>query len=243
VIFKRETGIKLFIPCFLDQCAPQVASAVAGLLARLEVPWEYPENQTCCGQFAWTAGDSATARRLMRHFLRVFAGAETILCPSAACTYLVRHCYPQLAEGFEEQRAVADLASRIMELGEWLAGWGPLPWTPRFEGSLVLHQSCKARQLGVLPQAREVLSRVQGLKLLTISPYYTCCGFGGTFSRQHPDLSRDMGEAYLAAVTATGAGGLVSLDYSCLIHLQGLGVAPAQILSFYHLAEILAMSG
>ena len=132
---------------------------------RLGVAWEYPEDQTCCGQFAWTAGDPATARRLMRHFLRVFAGAETILCPSASCTYMVRHCYPQLAEGLREQRAVAALASRVMELGEWLAGWGPLPWTPGFEGSLVLHQSCKARQLGVLACAREVLSRVQGLEV------------------------------------------------------------------------------
>ena len=236
-------GIKLFIPCFLDQCAPQVARAVAGLLDRLKVAWDYPEDQTCCGQFAWTVGDVSTARRLMRHFLRVFAGAGTILCPSASCTYLVRQCYPQLAEGLEEQRAVAALASRIMELGEWLAGWGPLPWTPRFEASLVLHQSCKARQLGVLPQAREVLSRIQGLELLTISPYYSCCGFGGTFSLQHPGLSRDMGEAYLAAVAATGATGLVSLDYSCLLHLQGLNVAPARDLKFYHLAEILAMSG
>ena len=236
-------GIKLFIPCFLDQCAPQVASAVAGLLARLGVAGEYPVDQTCCGQFAWTAGDSATARRLMRHFLRVFAGAETILCPSASCTYLVRHCYPQLAEGRREQLAVAALASRVMELSEWLAGLGPLPWTPKFEGSLVLHQSCKARQLKVLAGAREVLSRVQGLKVLTISPYYTCCGFGGTFSLQHPGLSRDIGEAYLAAVTTTGAGGLVSLDYSCLLHLQGLGVPAARNLRFYHLAEILAMSG
>jgi L-lactate dehydrogenase complex protein LldE len=243
VAFERETIIKLFIPCFLDQGAPEVAGAVAGLLERLEVAWEYPEDQTCCGQFAWTAGDTATARRLMRHFLRVFAGAETILCPSASCTYLVRHCYPNLAEGLEEQRAVAGLAARVMELGEWLGGWGPLPWTPRLEGSLVLHQSCKARQLGVLERAREVLSQVKGLKLLTISPYYTCCGFGGTFSLQHPGLARDMGEAYLAAVTATGAGGLVSLDYSCLLHLRGLGVAPARDLSFYHLAEVLMRGG
>ena len=195
---------------------------MAGLLDRLNVAWEYPEDQTCCGQFAWTVNDTSTARHLMRHFLRVFAGAETILCPSASCTYLVRHCYPRLAEGLKEQRAVEALASRIMELGEWLAGWGPLPWNPRFEASLVLHQSCKARQLRVLPQAREVLSRVQGLELLTISPYYSCCGFGGTFNLQHPGLSRDIGEAYLAAVAATGAKGLVSLDYSCLLHLQGL---------------------
>jgi L-lactate dehydrogenase complex protein LldE len=236
-------GIKLFIPCFLDQCAPQVAGAVVNILARLGVAGEYPEDQTCCGQFAWTAGDSATARRLMRHFLQVFAGAETILCPSAACTYLVRHCYPQLAEGWREQRAVAVIASRVMELGEWLAARGPLPWTPRLEGSLVLHRSCKARQLGALAQAREVLSGVTGLKLLTISPYYTCCGFGGTFSLQHPGLSRDMGEAYLAAVTATGAAGLVSLDYSCLLHLQGLGVPGARDLKFYHLAEVLTAVG
>ena len=241
--FKREIDIKLFIPCFLDQCVPNVASAVAGLLNRLGVAWEYPQDQTCCGQFAWTAGDAATARRLMRHFLRVFAGAETILCPSASCTYLVRQCYPQLAEDPRERRAIEALAARILELGEWLNRLGALPWTPRYKGSLVLHQSCKARQLGVLPQAREVLSRVEGLELLTISPYYTCCGFGGTFSFQHPDLSREIGEAYLAAVRAAGAGGLVSLDYNCLLHLQGLGVSPARHLKFYHLAEILTMTG
>jgi L-lactate dehydrogenase complex protein LldE len=227
----------------MDQCAPQVADALMELLARLGVPLEYPPEQTCCGQFAWTAGDATTARRLMRHFLRVFAGGDTILCPSASCTFVVRRCYPQLAEGMKEQRAVAALASRVMELSQWLAGRGPLPWTPRFEGALTLHQSCKARQLGVLPQAREVLSQVQGLELLTVSPYYTCCGFGGTFSLQHPGLAQDMGEAYLAAVAATGAGGLVSLDYSCLLHLQGGKAAPARDLSFYHLAEILVMSG
>ena len=232
-------GLNLFIPCFLDQCAPQVASAVAGLPARLGVAGQYPADQTCCGQFAWTAGDPATARRLMRHFLRVFAGPETILCPSASCTYMVRHCYPQLAEGWREQHAVAALAARVMELSEWLYAWGPLPWTPGFEGSLVLHQSCKARQLGALDGARQVLSRVKGLELPTISPYYTCCGFGGTFGLQHPEISRDMGEAYLAAVSATGASGLLSLDYSCLLHLQGLGVAPARDLKFYHLAEIM----
>jgi L-lactate dehydrogenase complex protein LldE len=235
-------GLKLFIPCFLDQCAPHVARAVVAVLERGGVPWEYPEDQTCCGQFAWTAGDAATARRLSRHFLQVFAGDVPIVCPSAACTYMVRHCYPQMAADPAERRALEALACRVMELGQWLAGRPPLPWTSRFKGALVLHQSCKARQLGVLPQAKQVLSQVAGLELLEISPYYTCCGFGGTFSLQHPELSREMGEAYLTAVAATGAAGLVSLDYSCLLHLQGLGVPAARDLKFYHLAEILTMT-
>jgi L-lactate dehydrogenase complex protein LldE len=232
-------GLKLFVPCFLDQAAPGVAEAVAELLDRLGVTWEYPEDQTCCGQFAWTTGDTATARRLMRHFLRVFDGDEIIVCPSASCTHLVRHCYPELAEGPRERRAIEALAARVLELSEWLAQGGPLPWRPRFEGSLVLHQSCKARQLGALAGARKVLSRVEGLEVMAVSPYYKCCGFGGTFSLMRPELAGEIGEAYLATVAATGATGLISLDYSCLLHLEGLGTSEACGLKFYHLAEIL----
>jgi len=223
----------------MDQGAPQVAAAVARLLDRLGVAWDYPQDQTCCGQFAFTLGDPATARGLMRHFLRVFGKGETILCPSASCSYMVRRHYPELAQDARERREIEDLAGRVRELSEWLAERGPLPWTPRFQGALALHRSCKARQLEVLPAARQVLSQVAGLRLLEVSPYYSCCGFGGVFSAQQPRLSRDIGEGYLEAVRATGAKGLVSLDYSCLLHLRGLARDRGWDLQFFHLAEIL----
>jgi len=223
----------------MDQGAPQVAVAAAGLLDRLGVAWDYPQGQTCCGQFAFTLGDPATARRLMRHFSRVFGKAVTILCPSASCSYMVRRHYPELAQDARERREIEDLVIRVRELSEWLADWGPLPWTSRFPGTLVLHRSCKARQLGALPAAMQVLSQVAGLKLLEVSPYYSCCGFGGVFSAQRPRLSRDIGEGYLEAVRAAGAQGLVSLDYSCLLHLRGLARARGWDLQFLHLAEIL----
>lgn len=231
--------LQLFIPCFMDQCAPEVARSVLDLLIRLEVPWEYPEEQTCCGQFAITLGDLATARRLMRHFLRVFGEADIILCPSASCTYVVRRHYPLLAQDARERRQVAAVASRVLELSEWLAAQGPLPWTPGFSGSLVLHRSCKAGQLGALTGAARLLSQVTGLELLTISPYYSCCGFGGSFKVQQPKVSRQIGETYLAAVQATGATGLVSLDYGCLLHLSAIAAARGWDLHFFHLAEIL----
>lgn len=232
-------GLKLFIPCFLDQCAPQVAEAVVKLLARLGVAWAYPENQTCCGQFAFTVGELSTARRLLRHFLRVFGEAESILCPSASCAYTVRQIYPQLARDLRERQKIEAVASRVWELSEWLAALGPLPWSPRFAGSLVLHNSCKARQLGVLPEAARLLSQVAGLKLHTVSPYYSCCGFGGTFSLQQPELSQAMAAAYLEAVKATGADGLVSLDYSCLLHLKAIAASRGWDLELFHLAELL----
>ena len=232
-------ALKLFIPCFLDQCAPAQAAAVAALLDRLGLAWDYPPDQTCCGQFAYTLGDPATARRLLRHFLRVFGAADGIVCPSASCAHMVRRGYPELARDPAERRQAEALAGKTLELSEYLDQRGPLPWTPRFDGSLVLHRSCKARQLGALPGAARLLSRVAGLRLLEVSPYYSCCGFGGVFSVRRPDLAREIGEAYLEAVRATGARGLVSLDYSCLMHLRAVAATRGLKLEFFHLAEIL----
>ncbi len=231
--------LKLFIPCFLDQGAPRVAAAAASLLDRLGVAWDYPADQTCCGQFACSVGDPDTARRLLRHFLEVFGQATTIVCPSASCTLMVRHYYPGLAQDPGERRQAEALAARTLELSEFLDRHGPLPWRPRLEAPLVLHRSCKARQLGALTGAARVLSQVAGLQLQEVSPYYSCCGFGGVFSVQHPELAAEIGGAYLEAVLASGARGLVSLDYSCLMHLRGVAAARGWNLQFLHLAEIL----
>ncbi len=233
-------NISLFVPCLVDQAAPGIAEAAAGLLTCLGVTWEYPPEQTCCGQFALTVGEAAAARRLMRHFLRVFEGAGTIVCPSASCTLMVRRHYPELAEGAAERRLAQRLAARTLELGEFLGRLGPLPWRPRFAGTLALHQSCKARQLGVLPAAKSLLAQVKGLNLTTVSPYYACCGFGGVFRLQHPEIAATIGGAYLKAVADTGATGLLTLEAGCALHLRPLAARLALPLEFFHLAQILA---
>jgi L-lactate dehydrogenase complex protein LldE len=234
-----NSAVSLFIPCFIDQLFPQVGDAMLQILARLGVGVQYPEEQTCCGQFALTVGDADTAQRLARHFLRVFAGEGDIICPSASCTLTVRRDYPSLAANPTASRQVRRVTSRVFEVSEWLTARGPLPWRPRFEGVLALHCSCKSRELGVLSSATALLDQVEGLTVTTVSPYYTCCGFGGVFAAQHPDLAQAIGQAYLEAVVATGATGLISLDASCFLHLRGVAESMGVNLGFYHLAEIL----
>lgn len=235
----RTGAVSLFIPCFVDQVFPHLGEAVVEILTRLGVPWHYPQEQTCCGQFALSAGDLDTGRRLARHFVQVFQGHGPIVCPSASCVLTVRRDYPDLTGSAPARQEVLAVTSRVVELSEWLGGRGSLPWRPRFNGILALHRSCKARDLGTLPAAARLLEQVEGLSVATVSPYYSCCGFGGVFKAQHPDLARQIGEAYLDAVLATGATGLVSLDASCFLHLRGVAAARGFDLEFYHLAEIL----
>jgi len=197
-------------------------------------------DQTCCGQFAFNAGEWPAARKLMRHFLRVFGAAETILCPSASCVLTVRQHYQQLVTGYHESERLAQVQYHLWEWSEWLIQQLPLPWSLNFSGTLLFHHSCAARQLGVTDYLSTLLSQVSGLTLREVSPYYSCCGFGGLFSVKCPELSIAIGETYLQAVLDTGVDGLVSHDLSCLMHLEGIIRARRFPLKLYHLAEILA---
>ena len=91
----------------------------------------------------------------------------------------------------------------------------------------------------MVEHAAALLDQVEGLTVTTVSPYYTCCGFGGVFPAQHPELAQAIGQAYLDAVLATGATGLVSLDTSCFLHLRAVAQSLGLKLDFYHLAEVL----
>ena len=231
--------VQLFIPCYVDQFAPQVAQALCHLLERLNVAWHYPANQTCCGQFAFNAGDWPAARRLMRHFFQVFSGADVIVCPSASCVLTIRRHYPQLLENSADADHLRRLQPLVFEFSEWLSTHLPLPFPLQLQRQIFLHQSCAARQLGILPQLKHLLAQVADLQLLEISSAYSCCGFGGLFSLKRPDLSQAIGTNYLQAALNTGAAALVSPDVGCLLHLQEMLRTHGLTLPVYHLAELI----
>ena len=85
----------------------------------------------------------------------------------------------------------------------------------------------------------QLLRAVAELELLTPSRD-ECCGFGGAFAVEFPELSGRIGRDRLADLAATGAAFITATDTSCLLHLDGIRrrnhAGPRPI----HLAEILA---
>src|SRR3712207_9373501 len=87
----------LFITCFNDTLFPAVGRSTVAVLERLGVDVDFPEAQTCSGQMPSNSGYQLEAGPLARRFVRVFADAEAIVCPSASCAGVVREAYPRLA--------------------------------------------------------------------------------------------------------------------------------------------------
>jgi hypothetical protein len=84
----------------------------------------------------------------------------------------------------------------------------------------------------------EPSSAVEGLEL-ALPERDECCGFGGLFAVDFPELSARIGRDRLRALAATGAEYVTATDSTCLLHLDGLrrreGFGPRPI----HLAEVL----
>jgi L-lactate dehydrogenase complex protein LldE len=259
--------VGLFVPCYVDQLTPLVAEATVAVLERAGCTVDYDPDQTCCGQPFSNLGMADEARRLARAHLERFACHDAIVAPSASCVATVRKHYGAL--GIGNDPAGRRVRERTFELTEFLAREiGMTDLGARFPHRVALLESCHGlRELGLgvpsetdrppteprfprsEPQAsgeiheagptEQLLRNVAGLDLVHPSRD-ECCGFGGAFSVELPEISARMGRARVADLAATGAEFVTATDVSCLLHLDGIrrkeGSGPRAI----HVAEILA---
>jgi L-lactate dehydrogenase complex protein LldE len=235
----------LFITCFNDTLFPSVGRATVGLLERLGVDVDFPEEQTCCGQMHWNSGYQLEAAPLARRFVRTFAGAEAIVCPSASCAGMVREAYPRLAELTGDEalaRASADVIPRVYELTEFLIDvLGVDNVGASFPHRVTYHPTCHSlRALHVGDRPLRLLRAVHGIDLVELPEAAECCGFGGTFAVKNADTSMAMLSDKLRRVLDTGAEVCTAADNSCLMHIGGALRRQRAGVRTLHLAEILA---
>ena len=241
--------IGLFIPCYVDQLRPEVGLAVVRLFDALGIAFDYPDDQTCCGQPFLTAGEQSQAARLGRRFSDVFAEYDQIVTPSGSCASTVRRHLPHLVSGSRAN----ETACKTRELCEFLVETNALRGaTGHFPRRVGLHASCHAlrdlrhgrpsesREPARPDPARQLLTALDGLELVDLARCDECCGFGGLFAVEQEAVSCRMGLDRLADHERAGAEIVASTDVSCLLQLEGLAKKRGSPLEFLHVAEILA---
>lgn len=236
--------ITLFIPCYIDQFNPEVGISVVKILEKLGHQVEYPEEQTCCGQPAFNSGLWDEARAVAEQSLKVFKNAEVIVTPSGSCGAMLRVFYPPLFKDTPLAAEAKSLAARTFEFSEFLVHkLGVTDLGASFPGKATFHDGCHSlREMNLREEPRKLLKHVRGLELVELNPAATCCGFGGTFAVKYPMISSAMGDGKCAAIDETGADYVISLDSSCLMHINGMMAKKGSKTRGLHLAEVLAAS-
>ncbi len=240
--------IGLFIPCYVDALYPNVGLATFKLLKSLGLDVDYPLNQTCCGQPMANAGFEKMAGKIADRFDELFRSYDYVVAPSASCAAFVKLYHPRLAKGQHECLT----SKKIMDVVEFIHDVvKPQSLKARFNHVVSVHNSCHGvRELGLsspsernMPQFNKIIDLLQLVDGITIKEPERkdeCCGFGGMFSVEEPDVSTRMGEDKINRHIATGAEYVTGPDSSCLMHMQGIAKREKKPIKFIHVVEILA---
>jgi L-lactate dehydrogenase complex protein LldE len=221
---QRPTDVYFFATCVVDQFFPGAGMDAIRLLEHLGVRVHFPEEQTCCGQPAYTSGFPDEARKVAAQQLTLFPNDWPVVVPSGSCAGMMKHHYPGLFAADPARQILAEkLSDRVYELTQFLVD--VLDYTPEDRGgdcTVVLHTSCSARrEMGVHLTGRKLLGDLAQVSVAQQGHESECCGFGGTFSVKQPEISGAMVEDKVAALKATGAERVVSADCGCLMNILG----------------------
>lgn len=192
----------------------------------------------------FNAGLRGSARQIAEHTIMTFEpGAGDIVIPSGSCAHMIRHNYAELFKGDKvwEKRAKA-LADRTYELTEYLVDvLGVTDFNAHWQGPISYHPTCHLhRGLGVDRQPRALLANVRGAEVRLLPEAEDCCGFGGVFSVEQPELAAEMLKRKITNLETTGAATLVVCDTGCLLHIQGGLQRTKRKQRVRHIAEVLA---
>jgi len=238
-----------FSGCLARHLAPAIGLAAETLLARLcDSRLLVPDQQSCCGLAASSAGDATQAQELARRTITLFSREAVqglpILTTCASC-YAGLKAYPAiLAHDPEWHGRAMAFAQRVEEFSSFIlkhkTDSGPGFKTNPFPLRLVYHDPCHLRFAGITRQPRQLIGQAPGLELVELPHGAQCCGMGGLFHLAHGDLSNDIRKRLIDDFLTTGAELATTTCSGCLLQWQrGLAAAGSSARAT-HLAILLA---
>ncbi len=249
---RMSEKVQLFVTCVVDAIFPQVGRDVVEELERRGDEIEFPSDQTCCGQPAYNAGHPREAAEVLIHNLEVLDRTKgPIVIPSGSCADFIIHHGPRLAQSEAPERLeqAERVAARVREFTSFVAekrkdrasGEDQADQTGDTRLRAFYHPSCHAlRGLGLRREGESLLESINGVERVEIEGAEECCGFGGLFALEMPEVSTEIMNTKLDQLNKAGVELLVGADSACLMHLEGGLRRQGSDMQVVHIASALA---
>ncbi len=234
--------LTLFASCMVDRMLPQAAVALERLAGAASFDVGFPKGQWCCGLIAVNAGDFEGGYKLNTKLLEVLGNSEgLVVTPSASCfgAFTIDAAeWGSQPPGYEALRSrFRDSTRFALEL---LEGRPELLRPSVDRPRVAYHDSCQSlRQLGLKSEPRRLLE-LAGYEVVEIPDIANCCGFGGTFSFEWPEVAGRLVAWKLDAIAKTGCTLIASDNPGCLVHIAAGARRRRQELRVTHLLELVA---
>ncbi len=203
----------LFTGCVMDAWQRETHRAVQRVLEAAGAGVALPgSGADCCGALHVHAGLRGDGESLGARALAAMPGRAPVLVDSAGCGAALK---------------ALDTTGRVLDVHEWLAArLDRLP--PARAGwmrpSVAVQDPCHLRHVQKAHGAvRAVLAPFADV--VELDDEGLCCGAGGAYAAQQPELAGAIRQRKVAAIERAGGSMVVSANPGCAYHLAGGGVA------------------
>ncbi len=244
--------VALFPGCMTDRLYPEQGMAIVETMRALGVRMVYPGGLNCCGLPANNSGDDPKARKMAQDTIVALenalsrTAADYIVSGSASCVAMLTQDYLHIFrnELIWQARAEA-LAVKVMDFTSFLVDVAKIPAGTLASDTVTpvvtYHDSCQGlNALGLSAEPREILVDLLGCEVRELDGNRTCCGFGGSFSFDYPEISERLMKRKLDNAQATDAPVVVTDNQGCIMHLRGGADAEGRSIKVAHIAELVA---
>lgn len=217
---KKPPEIYLYGTCIADSFFPNSGLDAITLLENQGITVHFPQGQTCCGQPAYNSGYKDEAKKVALTQIKQFPKDIPIVIISGSCGGMMRHHYLELLDDVPE---IENFCDRIYEFTEFLVNALNIKLTDLGQQEKVaLHTSCAARrEMGVHITGKKLIGQLNNVELITHHNESECCGFGGTFSVKHGDISGAMVNDKVSSLQEANVVRYVSADWGCMMNING----------------------
>ncbi|MFZ2447858.1 MAG: L-lactate dehydrogenase (quinone) large subunit LdhH [Syntrophobacteraceae bacterium] len=237
--------VAVFGGCLVDFVYPEQALALIKLTRDQGVQLEFPMEQTCCGLPAQMMGEAETAKDVAVQNLRAIdpADYDYVLTLCASCGSHLRENYEKLL-GDDPGLGVkvSQLKAKVIDFSSFMTNvLGVVPEIfGKTGGKVAYHSPCHlCRGLGVTKEPRDLL-KTAGLDYTPVKDEDVCCGFGGSYSMDFPEISAELLKRKLDNVEAARAELLVTDCPGCVLQLRGGMDKRGGKVKVKHIAEAVA---
>lgn len=179
--------------------------------------------------------------------IRMLEGVEAdyVLTNSTSCLAAMAQDYQHLfRDDAEWAERAATQSARLIEFAAFMHDVAKVDASD-FAGDsgpvVTYHDACQsANALGYGETARRIITETLRLELREMQDARVCCGFGGSFSADYPNVSTVILQKKLKNATATSAEVIVSDNPGCLMQMRGGLTYDRSDVRALHIAELIA---
>lgn len=238
----------LFFPgCTTSHIAPEVMSAHKALLANYGLAPKVPKNLVCCGTASLSLGDYEGAARLAQKNIEVFEYTSgPILVSCASCYARLASLEKAFLPSSKYYKKAVTLSKRFIDLSVLLIGLTALQEEGHNDSTkktkIFYHDPCHARHSHDLTEEPRILLRKrQDFEIVELPDGPQCCGLGGLFHVEAPQISAEIRDDLAHKVFALEPDIITTTCSGCLMQWRAIVAQHQKPIKVLHLTETLCL--